>query len=55
MGVFEQMQDGTQCSNCGVLINDDPPGYPCRCENCEDTNPPSHLCVDDEEWSFSEE
>lgn len=33
--ISEMMLDGTLCEGCGVFLNDDPPGYPCRCPDCK--------------------
>ena len=32
--VAEMMLDGTLCQGCGVLIDDDIPGYPRSCRDC---------------------
>jgi Zn finger protein HypA/HybF involved in hydrogenase expression len=32
--VAEMMLDGTLCEGCGVFLNDEPTGYPCRCSGC---------------------
>ncbi len=32
--IAEMMMDGTLCEGCGVFLNDDVPGYPCRCGDC---------------------
>jgi hypothetical protein len=32
--IADMMLDGTLCEGCGVFLNDDVPGYPCRCESC---------------------
>ena len=37
MGEMAEMHlDGTVCECCGTFLNEDPPGYPCYCEDCSD-------------------
>lgn len=33
--IADMMLDGTLCEMCGVFLNEEPQGYPCRCEDCE--------------------
>lgn len=33
--VAEMMIDGTLCQGCGVFLNDEAPGHPCFCADCE--------------------
>lgn len=36
MGEIAEMHlDGTLCESCGVFLNEEAPGYPCYCEDCE--------------------
>lgn len=32
--IAEMMLDGTLCEGCGVFLNAEPAGYPCRCSSC---------------------
>lgn len=35
MGEHAEMRlDGTLCEGCGVFLNDNPPGFPCYCNDC---------------------
>jgi hypothetical protein len=33
--IAEMMLDGTLCEGCGDFLNDEPPGYPCYCRDCQ--------------------
>lgn len=33
--IAEMMLDGTLCEGCGGFLNEHPPGYPCRCNDCK--------------------
>lgn len=45
MGSYlDDILDGLFCGRCGEVIDGDAPGYPRRCEECED-------CSDDNETS----
>jgi hypothetical protein len=32
--IADMILDGTLCEGCGAFLNDDAPGYPCRCGSC---------------------
>jgi Zn finger protein HypA/HybF involved in hydrogenase expression len=32
--IAEMMLDGTLCEGCGVFLNAEPEGFPCRCGSC---------------------
>lgn len=34
----EMILEGILCESCGVFIDDANPGYPRRCEDCEEYN-----------------
>lgn len=48
MGLSEDAQDGFVCQYCGQVIDEDAPGYPRSCKDCEEIDPDG-IAEEDEE------